>query len=379
VQEPEEAERLLVEARRVMERFKAAELRDYFRDECVAEIEAQAVDLDRVSRSASAAVVYPIALPDRLELLLSLPSGVARHTLPVPAARLAAALAAYRGGVSERGNFDYVEPARQLYDWLVRPYLERLEAEGVHTLVFVPDGALRTVPLAALHDGERYLVERYAVAVTPGLSLVDPRPLDPEAAQLLLAGLSQSTQGFPGLPNAERELEAIHALYGGEVLLNEAFAAQRFESELAAGQPTIVHVASHAVFSGDPSESFLLTYDGRLTLDAISDAFAPAQFRARPVELLALSACETALGDERAALGLAGVAIRAGARSALGSLWRIEDEATYRMIVAFYEELAKPRVSKAEALRRAQLALMQDLRFVHPYYWSSMLLISNWL
>ena len=139
-------------------------------------------------------------------------------------------------------------------------------------LVFVPDGALRTVPLGALHDGEQYLVARHAVAVTPGLSLVDPRPLEPEGARLLLAGLSEATQGFPELPNTERELEAIHALYGGQVLLNEAFAAERFERELAAEQPTIVHVASHAVFNGDPAESFLLTHDGRLTLDAISDA-----------------------------------------------------------------------------------------------------------
>ncbi len=379
VQDPADVERLLIEARRVMESLKAAELRDYFRDECVAEVEARAVDLDRVSRGASAAVVYPIILPDRLELLLSLPSGIARQTVPVPGRQVHETIAAYRRAVSSPADFAFRAPARQLYDWLVRPYAERLASEKVRTLVFVPDGALRTVPLAALHDGESFLVSEYALAVTPGLSLVDPRPLDTAGAGLLLAGVSDATQGFPALPSAARELEAIRSLYGGEVLLNEDFVAQRFERELAAERPTVVHVASHAVFNRDASESFLLTYDGRLTMDEMSDALVPAQFSPRPVELLALSACETAVGDERAALGLAGVAIRAGARSALGSLWRIDDEATYQLIVAFYEEVGKPGVSKAEALRRAQGKLAEDLRFSHPFYWSSFLLISNWL
>jgi CHAT domain-containing protein len=377
LRDPVASTRLLIEARAVMEQLKTAELRDYFRDECVAEIEARAQPLDRIG--AGAAVVYPILLPDRLELLVSLPSGLERHTLPVPAERVAAEVAAFRRRLEKRTTLEYRSHAETLYDWLVRPYAKRLEAEKVETLVFVPGGALRTIPMAALHDGEGFLVSRYAVAVTPGLSLVDPKPLDPERARLLLAGLSESTQGFPELPHAARELAAIHELYGGELLLDEAFEAERFEAELAAEQPSVVHVASHAIFTGDPATSFLLTHDSRLTMDEISQAVAPTQFQAQPLELLALSGCETAAGDERAALGLAGVAIRAGARSALGSLWRIQDEAAYELVVAFYQELKDPAVSKAEALRRAQLRLLEGRPFDHPFYWSPFLLISNWL
>jgi len=233
--------------------------------------------------------------------------------------------------------------------------------------------------MSALHDGEGFLVSRYAVAVTPGLSLVDPKPLDPERARLLLVGLSEPTRGFPGIPNAARELAAIHELYGGQVLLDEAFETERFERELVAEQPSVVHVASHARFTGDPATSFLLTHDDQLTMEELSQVVAPTQFQAQPLELLTLSACETAAGDERAALGLAGVAIRAGARSALGSLWRIQDVATYELVVGFYEELKDPKVSKAEALRRAQLRLLEGRRFAHPFYWSPFLLISNWL
>jgi CHAT domain-containing protein len=375
--DPEASTRLLVEARAVMEQLKAAELRDYFRDECVAEIESQARPLETVSRSAT--VVYPILLPDRLELLVSLPSGLVRHTVPVTGEQVAAEVAAFQKGLVRPTRSGYRPAAQTLYDWLVRPYAARLEAENVDTLVFVPDGPLRTIPMSALHDGEDFLVSRYAVAITPGLSLVDPKPLDLERAKLLLVGLSEPTQGFPGIPNAARELAAIRELYGGEVLLDEAFETERFKRKLVAEQPSVVHVASHASFTGDPATSFLLTHDDQLTMDEISEMVAPTQFQTQPLELLVLSACETAAGDERAALGLAGVAIRAGAKSALGSLWRIQDEATYELVVGFYEEFKDPAVSKAEALRRAQLRMLESRRFAHPFYWSGFLLISNWL
>jgi len=343
----------------------------------VAEIESQARPLETVSRSAT--VVYPILLPDRLELLVSLPSGLVRHTVPVTGEQVAAEVAAFQKGLVRPTRSGYRPAAQTLYDWLVRPYAARLEAENVDTLVFVPDGPLRTIPMSALHDGEDFLVSRYAVAITPGLSLVDPKPLDLERAKLLLVGLSEPTQGFPGIPNAARELAAIRELYGGEVLLDEAFETERFKRKLVAEQPSVVHVASHASFTGDPATSFLLTHDDQLTMDEISEMVAPTQFQTQSLELLVLSACETASGDERAALGLAGVAIRAGAKSALGSLWRIQDEATYELVVGFYEEFKDPAVSKAEALRRAQLRMVESRRFAHPFYWSGFLLISNWL
>jgi CHAT domain-containing protein len=345
----------------------------------VAEIEAREIDIDAVSRETRAAVVYPILLPDRTELLVSLPSGIERHIVPIGAAAMEREVAAFQRALVDRTSFAYREPAQRLHEWLVAPYAPRLAEEQIATLVFVPDGPLRTIPMAALHDGETFLAERYAVAVTPGLSLVDPRPLDAEGARLLLAGLSESVQGFEPLPGTEREIEAIHALYGGEVLLNEAFQANRFEAEVENEVPSIVHVASHAVFTGDPATSFVLTHDDRLTMDELSEIVAPTQFRKRPLELLTLSACETAAGDERAALGLAGVAIRAGARSALGSLWAVQDEATYHLMVGFYTALKEPGVSKAEALRRAQAKLIATPAYQHPFYWSPFLLISNWL
>jgi CHAT domain-containing protein len=143
---------------------------------------------------------------------------------------------------------------------------------------------------------------------------------------------------------------------------------------------SIVHVASHGEFRGDAAESFVLAWDGPIPMERLAEVVGRTRYRAeRPLELLVLSACETAAGDERASLGLAGVAVQAGARSALGSLWRVSDEATALLIEEFYTQLADPGVSRAEALRRAQRKLLAEVRFRHPYYWSPFLLVSNWL
>jgi CHAT domain-containing protein len=360
-----------------MELLKAAELRNYFRDECVAEIESKRRPLDAVATGA--AIVYPIIFEDRLELIVTLPSGIERFTSRVDSARLNRTAAEFREFVLTPPSRRYRIPGTELYEWLVGPYTSWLAQENVTTLVFVPDGVLRTIPLGAIWNGERFLIEDYAIAVTPGLSLVDPKPIDIRSANVLLAGLSEESQGFGSIPYAARELESIHAIVGGDILIDDSFESQRFADAVEREQPSIVHVASHAVFSGDPSTSFVLTHDSRLTMDEISEVVRPTQFRNQPLELLALSACETAVGDERAALGLAGVAIRAGARSALGSLWRIQDEAAYEIAVGFYEGLERGDLSKAQALRQAQRRLLASPAFSHPYYWSGYLLISNWL
>jgi CHAT domain-containing protein len=370
----------LLRARGVVENLKTAELADYFEDECLAQLQARAAPLDRLLAEAQAAVLYPVILPDRLELLLSLPDGtLARAAAPVSAAELERSAGRLR--LALQGLGDALPHARQLHEWLIAPIAGELAGHDVATLVFVPDGPLRSIPLAALHDGERYLVERYAVATSPGLSLLDPRPIARTKVRLLAAGLTESVGGFPPLPQVGEELRAIGALYaGGTVLQDAAFDAARLAAELEAVPYTVVHVASHAQFSSDPEQTFVLTHDGRLGLDGLERLLAPSRFREEPVELIALSACETAAGDDRAALGLAGVAVKAGARSALATLWQVSDEATAVAAAEFYRQLgAADAPSKAEALRRAQLMLLADGRYREPFYWAPFLLIGNWL
>ena len=364
----------LAEAREIVEAWKAAELRNYFRDGCAAELEVVSRSVEELDPRAM--VIYPIALPDRLELLVSQGAQIERYTLPVGRPRLEEEAQRFRSLLAKRTTREYREPAQQLYAWLVAPFEARLDPAKTDTLVFVPGGVLRTIPMAALHDGKGFLVERYAVAVTPSLDLLNPVPIDPADSNLLLAGLSESVQGFPALPSVPGELAAIQRLYGGEILLNDSFQSETLENSLQELRPDVVHIASHAKFSGDPKLSYVLTHDGNLSMEDFSTLLRTG---GEPVELLMLSACETAAGDERAALGLAGMAIRAGARSSMGSLWSVSDKATSALVVGFYEALNTPGISKARALQQAQGVLLADARFGHPYYWAPFLVINNWL
>ena len=375
--EPEARQSLLVEARNVLETLKAAELRDYLGSACLANVETSQVDLDRVA--GKAAVVYPILLPDRLELLVTLGGGLQQFTVAVPEAQIRRELTRFRYLLEKRTTHEYRRHARVLFDWLVAPYEAALRAAKVDTLVLVPDGPLRTVPLGALHDGKSFLVERYALAVVPGLRLVDPKGLDLARSRLLLAGLSEPVQGFAALDYVPEELNGLHALYGGRVLLDEAFSSAALAAGVDELEPSVLHLASHAEFTGDPATSFLLTYDQRMSLTRMGDLMRSPRDREESLELLVLSACSTASGDERSGLGLAGVGIRAGARSALGTLWPVSDEGTYDLMMNFYRGLAVPDVSKAVALAEAQRGLIAKRNYRHPYYWAPFLLISNWL
>lgn len=373
----QERRALLTEAREVVESFKVAELRDYFRDDCVDIALSRITQLDVVSPTA--AVVYPIVLPDRVELLVTLPSGLRRFVVPVPEARLTREVNQFRQLLERRTTRQYLRPARQLHEWLIRPLEGELAAAGIDTLVFVPDGTLRTIPMSALHDGRQFLVAKYVVAITPGLKLTDPRPLDRKRPRILAVGVTESVQGFPPLPEVERELATVREVFGGTTLLNAQFSVASLEREMKKGAYSILHVASHGEFGGEVDKTFLLAFDGKFTMDRLDRLIGVLKYRDEPLELLTLSACDTAEGDDRAALGLAGIAVKAGARSAVATLWSVNDEASATLIADFYRELKDPTVSRGVALQRAQLKVLSDPRYEHPGFWSPFLLINNWL
>ena len=175
--------------------------------------------------------------------------------------------------------------------------------------MIVPGGALRTIPIAALHDGNQFLIEKYAISTTPGLELTDPRPINRENIKLLLSGITQPRAGFGGLPHVNTELDAIQKRYGGLRLQDDAFVTEAIKQELEREDYTIVHIASHGKFEAHIEDSFILTFDGRLTLNDLERFMSVSRYRDKPIELLTLSACQTAVGDDRAALGLAGIAV----------------------------------------------------------------------
>jgi CHAT domain-containing protein len=374
--DPAQAQPHLREARDTIERLKETELQDYFRDSCVASFPARKQAIDTVAPGT--AVLYPISLPDRLEVLVSIGQELKQFTIPVQEAALRSEVHQFRQLLEKRTTNEYLVPARRLYDQIVRPALPLLASRSVDTIVVVPDDVLRVVPFAALYDGQQFLMQRYATAVAPSIHLVAPKPLAAGPELALVLGISQSVQGYSELPNVSNEIADVHQLAGGETFANSAFTQARFASELKSQPYNIVHLASHGQFSSDPKQTFLLAYDGKLNMDALEADIKYGEHRDNPLELLVLSACETAAGDDRAALGLAGVALKAGARSALASLWYVNDEAAGAVVVDFYRALQSGE-SKAHALQQAQRQLVADPRFAHPAYWAPYLLIGNWL
>lgn len=366
-------------ARQVIESLQLATLENLF----------QAAGLDRPARAIAqvdptAAIIYPIILADRLEVMLSLPGQPLSHyTTQQSQAQVAAAISQMRQSLrSTSFTSERLAIAQQLYRWLVQPAAADLTRLHIKTLVFALEGDLQNLPMGALHNGQQYLIEQYSVAVTPSLQLFVP--VAAASRRVLIGGLSEANQSpdhrFAALPAVLREINQIKAVMPATVLLNQAFTTEALQTEMQTAPVSILHLATHGQFSAKPEETFILTWNGRLNFRAIETLLSDRKSRALPaIDLLVLSACQTAKGDQQAALGLAGVAVRSGARSTLASLWKVNDESTAQFMAQFYQALVQPGVSKAEAVRKAQLNLIQTPQFSHPYYWAPFILVGNWL
>jgi CHAT domain-containing protein len=370
-------ETYLHRARDAVEQFKTQELREYFGDECVDVAHEQTVTVDQVS--SDAVIIYPILLPERTELLVSVAREIKRVVLPVTRAQLEQRVHIFRNALEARDPRRYLRHAQRLYMWLIQPLEPHLQAHHMQTIVFVPDGTLRLLPVAALHDGNQYLIEKYAVAITPSLRLTKPQSLPRGNLDVLAAGLSESMAGLPALPHVASEVRNLEQLYSATVLLDQDFSPERLEQTVQQGDFGIVHIAAHGHFASNAAESFLLTGKGKLSFEQLTQIVGRLRFRKQPLELLTLSACETAQGDDRAALGLAGIAIQAGARSAVATLWQVRDTAATLLMTRFYQHLQNPAMSRAQALQQAQLALLKHSDYTMPFFWAPFLLINNWL
>ncbi|MBW4548622.1 MAG: CHAT domain-containing protein [Symplocastrum torsivum CPER-KK1] len=343
------------------------------------------------------------AATDHLEVILVTAHGKPiRRIIPEATREQVLNLATeFRSNVTNRIKRDsYLTSSQQLYQWFVASVKSELEAQQINSLVFLMDTGLRSVPIAALHDGQKFLLEEYSVSLMPSLSLTDPYYRDVRNTSVLAMGADQFTDNEP-LPAVSVELSVItNQLWSGKSFLNNAFTLKNLEQARASQPFGIIHLATHAEFKpGDASNSFLQLWESKLRLTQLPQL----KLNKPPVELLVLSACRTVLGDEEAELGFAGLAVQSGVKSALGSLWSVNDEGTLGLMVGFYEQLKQAPI-KAEALRQAQLAMLKgqvrlqdgqlitanrrvplpevlvqqgDRELTHPYYWSAFTLIGN--
>ena len=365
----------LTQARNLIEALQVAELDNFFREACL----DKAKQIDQVDRTAT--VVYPILLPERIAVIFSTAGQPLRyHSTPRNNLQVNSTLnnlLAAINPVSDRKT--RLEISSQLYDWLIRPAETAGALKDTKTLVFVLDGQLRNIPMAALHDGKQYLIEKYAVTLSPGLQLMADKPLDNQHIGAVVGGISESRSGFSALPAVKKEIQQIADLVTSRTLLNEQFTSSALADRLSNSSADVVHLATHGQFSSRQEETFLLTWDGRMNIKELSEVLQSRQTsRTRAIELLVLSACDTAAGDEYAALGLAGLAVKSGARSTLATLWPVKDAAAASLMTRFYTHLRQPGTTKAEALRQAQIEIMKQTDFDDPFFWSGFVLVGNW-
>lgn len=415
-----------------IELIKQSELQDYLGDRCT--VETVKGGSATVIPSGTA-VLYPIIFRDRIELLLETKNGIVRHSIRIPDSIVRQVVVGFADDL-RNGTAGYLLRSQQLYDWLFRPLEKSIAEQRINTLVIVPDSALRLIAMGALHDGSNFAIEKFAITSVTGLSMTNTNSPPKQGLGFLVAGVSEpgpvvdklsqatvdqilapdaankeSVRGLArtrslrslrllsaspipagdtvkrsaalrealSLPGVKQEIEAISRIMPSTSMLNEAFTVDSFRRNAGSGAYRIVHIASHGVFGGSADASYILAYDDVLTMDGLQSLLKSDHFQEKPIELLTLSACETAEGDDRSPLGISGASIKARAKSVLGTLWPVEDNAARKVMEDFYSGLTANQLSKAEALRRAQVELIHSDEFAHPFFWAPFVLIGNWL
>ncbi|RUT03588.1 hypothetical protein DSM106972_052270 [Dulcicalothrix desertica PCC 7102] len=377
--------KVLDQARQHIEALQLAELDNFFKEAC---LQGKKVVLDKVvdKENPNTAILYPIILADTLQVIVKIPNQQLKlYTTKISLAEVETTVAQLRRDLIDPSAIESLKiQSQKLYTWLVKELEPNLAPNGVNTLVFIPDTVLGSIPFSALFDGKNYLVEKYAIAMNAGLQLLDPQPLQRQKLNALTAGLIEPPypyKEFASLPGIKLELEQINqAGIKTKTLLNQQFTSKKLDNLVQDTPFNIVHLATHGQFSSRVEDTFILAADGPINVREFDNILRSRdQTQQEALQLLVLSACQTAEGDKRAALGLAGVAIKAGARSTLASLWQIEDEPTAIFVGEFYRKLKDAKLSRAFALQQAQLKLLNHPNYKAPTHWAAYVLIGNWL
>ena len=360
-------------------------------------------------------LIYPLVLEDKLWLVYGTQAGKEgvvfdQKLVPVSRKQLGQAVLEFRQLLSKDGDRQQLERvSQQLYQWLVAPLRQELDANGIQHLVFALDRSTRYIPMSALFDGTEYLTQRFTIStiLSAGLTdMSDRLALNVTENSVLGLGLSNAVGNFAPLPNVVNEMDGIirtdskdaQGIYPGLKLLNKAFTREAFKRLI---EYRILHIATHGKFiSGDPDSSFMVLGDGSLL--KISEIKSMSDLGA--IHLVVLSACETARGgQDKDGIEVSGISyyfLTSGAKSVIASLWLVNDASTSLLMQQFYKNLATGKMTKAQALQQAQLSLLQGkvtaqdapkrseievtstrvprpANFSHPYYWAPFILIGN--
>lgn len=381
-----------------LDRLRLVELQNYLATDC----EFPEIQATLSAQMEQTAIIRTVMFADRMAIAFTYPDqqNQARselHWVQIPQTEIKTTINQFRFDLEKRSDLTqkYLTGATQLYDWIIRPFESQLKNANIDTLVFIHDGLLRSIPMASLHDGQSFLVESYAIGNTTYWS-PSPEKTLPQNQQMLAFGLTEAAEisqysqplSFAALPGVREELLGIQTtLKNSQIRINQDFSPRLLTESLTQTSPNILHLATHARFGVDPRETFLITGEkvtvGANSTNATLNMLALYQLLRslqQPINLLALTGCETAVGNERDALGITGAALQAGVDTVMASLWQIDDQATGMIVPAFYQNLGQGQ-SKAKALQQAQinwLKVQKEGRQRHPGYWAPLILVGNW-
>jgi CHAT domain-containing protein len=360
-----------------MDEVKSAELEDIFDDPCVSYQKDNNLQLN--SKLGSAAVIYFIPFSKQPGLIILLPNGFKHLRLSIDTKKFNQKIYRLRKDIPEWGIFE--EDASELYQLIISPLYNDLKKQKVTTLVVASDGAMRLLPFSIFFSPEeQFLLEEFEIVTIPALHLTRLGETNRKSPNGLFCGITQAHTidglKFEALPRISKELDTITKIVPGDIFMDEAFTVSNLESKITEKKYSVVHLATHGEFGSIPEKTFLLTHDDKLTMNSLEKLINKSQ--SSSIDILTLSACQTAIGDERAAFGLAGGAVKAGAKCAIATLWSVDDYASQKIISDFYRNVYQNNYSKAKAMQQAQLALIEKIQFWHPAVWSAFLVIGNW-
>ncbi len=367
---PQQLDRALV----IRDLLQLSELENYFGDDCL-----EFFSESKTLPNPQEVFIHTLIFPQATHIILKQTDGVTHTKIDITQLELEKLVKQWRYSLEDRTEENYLPLSQKMYDLLIKPIESELSKNKLKTLIFVNDGILKNVPMAALYDGQKFLVENYAV--TNSLNLNSPakeNPIFNPETKILAFGLSEETANFPALPYVEQEIRAISELVEVEGFLNSQFTPNTVKQELVNHNFRLIHFATHGEFAGTAEDSFLSTYQGQISLSNLEEILNQNQLRfpQNPIKLLVLSACETAAGNERAVLGLAGIAIRSRVVNVIGSLWSVNDRAAVYLVDDFYDSLFLAGMSPSEALRQTQIKMI-GTRTIHPAIWSNLILIAS--
>ena len=372
----------LTEAKEVSDKLRLVQLRRYFGDNCL-EVTTAAVSPAKGITQAGTENNHPtinsIVLEDRLVTLLELPDGsIKQHTTKITQEALQSLVGELSQELISGVSFSFRQHSRQLYQMLLQPFEAELETIDPETVVFINDGMLRNIPMAVLVDRQdRYVAEKWATVNSLGLNYRPRTSLQKkdELESALALGLPYTPYepDVPVLAHVPEEVNAVEEMFGGKKILGKNFTTNTLSQQLEKESYPLVHLATHGYFGGTAETSYIYAYDRRIPLLQLDQMLRDSQQSAP--ELLVLSACETALGNDLSLLGLGGLATRRGIDTTLGSLWFVQDEEQAAVIQEFYRRIEEDNQPKAVALQQIQKQLIQQL--AHPSIWASLVLIGE--